>query len=129
MKKSKKRGGRKPGSWTLVTPMQIREYRQTYRLSRLTMAGLLGVSSTTVVNWETGNGVATTAAQRRIQELLRRPPAGTVTGAPTQVSGNGKDSPETMEAVGKILAAYLQSAKVKPEGMGDLVLRVRAALG
>lgn len=125
--KTKRRGGRQPGTWSLVKPEQIREYRASNKISRATLATMLGVSSTTIVNWETGKAVATTRLQSRIQSVLGRAPMVSLVSVPSAV-GNGNGA-AALEAVGQIVAAYLQGAKVEAEELPGLVQRVRAALG
>lgn len=67
-------GGRKPGKWTVVTPDEIRAFRQEHQISRSRLAGALGVSSTTIQNWETDNGVAMPRLQEKVAELLKLGP-------------------------------------------------------
>ena len=80
-----KRGGRKPGAWTLLKPTDLIGFREKNKISRARLAGALGVSSTSIQNWETGNAVPTDKSQladtplafvsvdspRRIQVALR----------------------------------------------------------
>lgn len=63
--------GRKPGAWTLVTPQEIRAFREEHEISRSRLAGALGVSSTTVQNWETNNGVAMPRLQQKVADLIK----------------------------------------------------------
>lgn len=128
-KKKTRPGGRKPGAWTHVTPEQIREYRASNKLSRVTLAALLGVSSTTIVNWETGKGTASLPTQARLRDLLSRKPLTALVSRPTlRPSVNGEDSSGALEAVGKIVAAYLQGTKIDRDALPGLIKRVRAAL-
>src|SRR5689334_19794207 len=73
------RGGRKPGKWTAVTPDEIRAFRQDNQISRSRLAGALGVSSTTIQNWETDNGVAMPRLQQKVADLIKAGPAALAT--------------------------------------------------
>lgn len=133
----KRRGGRKPGTWTLVKPEEILAYRKAQSLSRLGFAKLVGVSSTTVQNWETGKGPAMPKVQERIVAVLRtdagsQPSRGRKATKVEQHATNGQrhggyDS--TVEATGRIVAAFLGSMKIKREELRGVIQDVRAALG
>lgn len=60
------RGGRSPGHWELVQPDELRRFREEQRLSRAKLANLVGVSATSVQNWESGR-VASLKIQRRLR--------------------------------------------------------------
>lgn len=138
--RGKGRGGRRPGVWTLVQPEQIVAYRKEHKLSRLTFAKLVGVSSTTVQNWETGKGAAFPKAQEKIVALLESAPGTgplvatshgtrTIRQAPSGSNGQhpiGYDS--VVEGTARIVAAFLASAKVGREDLGAVVREVRTAL-
>jgi DNA-binding XRE family transcriptional regulator len=137
----KGRGGRKPGVWTLVTPEQIRVYRKTNGTSRAKLADMLGVSNTTVQNWETGKGAAFPKIQERIKALLDGAPQpapsrrGSRGGAaPQPATSNGSHAPtngydSTVEATGRIVAAFLGGAKIQRQELGAVIREVRSALG
>lgn len=125
----RRRGGRKAGTWTVVTPEKIRAYREANGISRATLARLLGVSSTSVVNWETGRAVASLPIQARLQELLTREPLATL--LPPSGAGPAAAAPSAapeLEVVGKILVTYLQNVKIEPVDLPALVKGVRGAL-
>lgn len=126
----KRRGGRKPGVWTLVKPEHIPAYRKAQKLSRASMAAMLGVSSTTVQNWEAGKAVATPKAQARIAEVIG---SGTSRPAPAtpKASSNGQHAggyDSNVEATGRIVAAFLGSVKIKRQELRAVIEDVRAAL-
>lgn len=130
----KGRGGRKPGTWTLVQPEQILAYRQEHRLSRATFAAMVGVSSTTVQNWELGKGAAFQKAQEKIATVIGSAPAVTTSkqGArPTAIATNGQHPAgydSVVEGTAKIVAAFLTTAKIGRGELGAVVREVRAAL-
>ncbi len=124
-----RRGGRKPGTWKLVTPMQILAYRKEHRVSRARMAQALGVSSTSVQNWESGT-VATLQAQQRIATLIAASPAAPP--APHRAP-HSSDAPSGDEgallATGTIVVAYAANRKdLRPDQLVGLIQTVRGAL-
>lgn len=127
------RGGRKPGEWRHVTPEAIREFRQEHRISRARLAGALGVSSTSVQNWESGT-VATMRTQQQLADLIRAGPAAlaTIRSAPGTVGSWDPSAvlgPQIL-TTGAIVGAYLQSnpGKVTNDDLVELIRSVRAAL-
>lgn len=133
-KKTKRRGGRKPGTWDLVQPADIRTYRDKHRISRARLAEILGVSTTSIMNWESGAGVALRPMQARLRELVTSAPPVPLRALaqPTPMYGsaphrsNGAGS--SLEAVGRIVAAYVAGAEVRATDLPGLVQRVRQAL-
>lgn len=116
--------------WTLVTPEQLREYRASHRISRARLAQMLGVSSTSVQNWETGT-VASFKIQRRLAELFATGPAlftvaGRI-GAPWSESQEGDGRPEIV-ATGAIVAKFVESRSTSAEELINLIRSVRQAL-
>lgn len=124
------RGGRKPGTWELVSPEQIRAYREAHAVSRASLAGQLGVSGTTIQNWETGHAVATKKAQERLAQVLGGAPRSSAPAASTPAArpspSSGYDS--AVEATGRIVAAFLGSVKLKRGELGGVIREVREAL-
>jgi DNA-binding transcriptional regulator YiaG len=126
--KRKGRGGRKPGVWTQVKPEQIVAYRKAQRLSRASLARALGVSSTTIQNWETGKSAATAKAQARLAEAM--------SGNPRQLAPKAGDAPKNgaagsdmvIDATARIVTAFLSSAKIKREDLRGVIQEVRSAL-
>lgn len=129
-KKANRRGGRKPGAWIQVKPEQILAYRKEHKLSRLTMAKSLGVSATTIQNWETGRGVATKKAQVLLLDRLASPPLFTIPsrGRQPDAAAVSNGSTQAIEATGQIMAAYFKGARIEIEQVGGLVRQIRAAL-
>lgn len=130
-KKKGRRGGRKPGTWSLVKPEAILAHRKERKLSRASLAEMLGVSQTTIQNWESGKAVATPKAQARIVEVLRSGGSRPATSGAPKVGGNGQHAggyDSTVEATGRIVAALLASAKIKPQDLRGIIQEVRAAL-
>ena len=126
-RKRSRRGGRKPGKWEIVTPSEIMEYRKRNGLSRARMATLLGVSTTSIQNWETGR-----VAGRKIQERLRR----LIDDAPAPAAGVGLPGSSSLlddartRTTGDIVSAYLQAKgkTLTPSQVTKLVRSVRKAL-
>lgn len=130
----KRRGGRRPGVWKLLTPDKLRAYREEHKISRVRLAQMLGVSSTSVQNWETGT-VATLKIQQRLAELIAAGPSAILPPrkAPSlwdvASGGNGKGDP-TISATGEIVASYVSSRKAIPaEELVEVIRAVRRALG
>jgi DNA-binding transcriptional regulator YiaG len=120
------RGGRKPGKWEFVTPEAIRAHRRENALSRAKLANQLGVSTTSIQNWESGRP-ASLKIQRQLRDLMDgKSPAGAQ--APTGASGEPEAS--VIRTTGSIVAAYLQSSKttLQPAQLAKLVRSVRMAL-
>ncbi|MBX3467071.1 MAG: helix-turn-helix domain-containing protein [Planctomycetes bacterium] len=125
IKKKRGRGGRPKGTWERVQPAELVAYRQRRGLSRVRLAQLLGVSPTTIVNWELGHGVATPSAQDRLRELLDAPDGAA---SPVLAAAGGDERADAIEATGRIVVAYLGGAHVDRDALPDLVREVRTAL-
>lgn len=130
MKTIKRRGGRKPGEWRLVTPKRIREFREANRLSRATLSRALGVSSTTIQNWETGLVVATNKAQTRLAELMSQPGILQEHGRQSQAAQYSPNlvAEAELQATSAIVSAYLGANPRAINNIGEVVRAVRQAL-
>lgn len=135
-KKKGRRGGRKPGVWTLVQPAQILAFRKERRLSRAVFAKMVGVSSTTVTNWEGGKGTASPSMQSKVVEVMGSAPATATKSKRAMVGAAAKPTngqhpagyDSIVEGTAKIVSAFLATAKLKREELGEVVRDVRAAL-
>lgn len=139
-KAGRARGGRKPGAWTLVKPEELRGWREKHKMSRASVAKTLGVSSTSIQNWETGHAVATTKMQQRLADLMESPASGG--GAPsrggsTAPASNGAaphslngDSTLIQATASIVVEAIRAGGKkdVSAKELGTLVRTVRDAL-
>lgn len=135
-----KRGGRKPGAWTLLTPEKLRAWRETNGVSRAALAGTLGVSSTSVQNWETGGAVATVKMQQKLAEITQGPPAqaarpsGRRAGPAVGASHASKDGDSTLvQAIASIVVEAIRSSSsgrkgVSPSELAVLIRTVRDSL-
>jgi DNA-binding transcriptional regulator YiaG len=128
----KRRGGRQPGKWELVDPLEFRRWRDQNKLSRARLAGLMGVSSTSIQNWETGNAVPSPRYQERLAELMKDPAV--VAAAPARrgggaLGGRAADGGSGVMATGEIVTAYLKSSpELAEEELVALIRAVRQAL-
>jgi DNA-binding transcriptional regulator YiaG len=127
--KSKRRGGRKPGEWRLLQPEQLKDYRASNKISRARLAQMLGVSSTSVQNWETGT-VASMKIQQRLAELIAAGPSAIL---PPRKQASlwdmGQKSDPAIVTTGTIVAGYLQShTDLNQEDLIGLIRSVRQAL-
>jgi DNA-binding transcriptional regulator YiaG len=128
----RKRGGRKPGKWTLLTPEALRSWREGNGVSRARLASMLGVSSTSVQNWETGHAVATTKLQQRLAELTKsapeaaagRRPAGRQA-VPVSVSAAGNGDPSLIQATSAIVIEAIRSNGKRGVSAKDLAVLIR----
>lgn len=137
---AKRRGGRRPGSWTLLTPESLRTWRGASGMSRAALASMLEVSSTSVQNWETGNAVATTKMQQRLAELMKAPLAAASHGgkSTTNPAPARKIAPAADEAGGSLVQAtaaiIVEAIKaggkraIVPKELSLLIRTVRDAL-
>jgi DNA-binding transcriptional regulator YiaG len=135
-----RRGGRKPGTWTLVSPQGLREWRDNNKMSRASVAATLGVSSTSIQNWETGHAVATNKMQQRLADLVNGPSVGAT--PPRTRSGpaatNGETpraaatgDPTLIQATASIVVEALRvggKKSISAKQIGLLVKTVRDAL-
>lgn len=129
---ARRRGGRKPGEWRLVTAEQIKAYREQHRISRARLAQTLGVSSTSVQNWETGT-VATMRIQERLAALIA---AGPVAVPPLRHApslwdaGTSSEATPAITATGAIVAQYVQTRRgeLPVDDLVSLIRNVRQAL-
>lgn len=140
---AKRRGGRKPGTWTLLTPESLRAWRGASGMSRAALASMLDVSSTSVQNWETGHAVATAKMQQRLAELMKAPadrvaapapeakrtaaaaPSRKATPAPAEINGN------LVQATTAIVVEAIKAGgkrAVAPKDLSLLIRTVREAL-
>lgn len=141
-KKTGRRGGRKPGQWVHVTQEAVGKFRKGAQLSRGKLAEMLGVSSTSVQNWEAGHSVPMPRYQQKLAELITsggaKPSPSASESAPTRVRSRqavplSAASPEVevtrLSVAGEIMKDYLatpQGAKVSQE---QLVALTRALMG
>lgn len=127
----RRRGGRKPGEWKLVTPEQLKEYRAEHKISRARLAQMLGVSSTSVQNWETGT-VASMKIQQRLAELIAAGPAAILPPrkpASLWDMAAQKQADPAITTTGTIVAGYLQTRQdMSPDDLVGLIRSVRQAL-
>lgn len=123
-KRRKQRGGRVKGTWKAADPSAVLEFRKSNKISRSRLAGVLGVSTTTIQNWETGVVVATPKAQQELADLMKQgaaaflPPPGRLVAL---VSGPGP----TISTTGAIVVGYLQSLKA-PLSQAELIGLIRS---
>ncbi len=122
---SGRRGGRKPGRWELLNPEELLEFRKQRGLSRAKLADQLGVSTTSIQNWETGRA-ASMKIQRKLRDLIdgkAAPVTEAAVSTPTAASN-------AIETTGNIVAAYLanQKAAMQPAQLAKLVRSIRVAL-
>lgn len=122
-----KPGEAKPdeGGWRFVQPEEILAYRREQGLSRAKLADALGVSTTSIQNWE-GGRVAALGTQRRLRSLIDGEPL-----APNGLAAVSQEAPQDslVMMTGQIVSAYLSSqADVDPTQIPDLIRTVKAAL-
>lgn len=134
------RGGRKPGTWTLVSPAELRGWREKHKMSRGSVAATLGVSSTSIQNWETGHAVATTKMQQKLADLMKAPapaaPAPSRRGAtPSALNGAAPHAvngdPNLIQATASIVVEAIRAGgkrSVSAKELGLMVRTVRDAL-
>jgi DNA-binding transcriptional regulator YiaG len=129
----RKRAGRKPGVWKYVTPEQLKEFRTTGQVSRARIASALGVSSTSVQNWESGRA-AMPRLQKRLAELIAAGPAALDDGDPEVEGGGGEGAvggvlSSQLLATGTIVGSYITAhGKMSHEQLLELIKTVRGAL-
>lgn len=100
-------------------------------MSRAQLATKLGVSSTTIQNWESGRVVALRPAQLSMRNLMRSPPSASQRPVlspqlPREAAASARSG--TLEEVARIVNAYVNRTAVKPAELPDLVQRVKSAL-
>jgi DNA-binding XRE family transcriptional regulator len=131
--KPRNRLGRKPGKWTLLTAQDLRDYRANHKLSRDRLAVILGVSRTSVQNWETLELPPSMKTQEKLAQLIAGGP--TAIPPPTKPPSlwdrprpEGTDA-GVITATGLIVAAWAKThAKITPEELLELIKTVRATL-
>ena len=109
------------GGWTYVLPEEILAYRKDKGLSRAKLAAALGVSTTSIQNWESGRAAAL-PTQRRLRALIDGEPLpqpeGEVSVAQSELVG----------ATGKIVAAYVANQSLSRDEVMTLIRDVKRAL-
>lgn len=136
-----RRGGRKPGAWTLLTPEALRGWREKNKMSRANVASTLGVSSTSIQNWETGHAVATAKMQQKLADLMNAPATpgaatsrGKRTAPATPTNGSAPHAangdPTLIQATASIVVEAIRAGKknVSAKELGLMVRTVRDAL-
>lgn len=135
-----RRGGRRPGAWTLLTPQALRGWREKHQMSRGRVATALGVSSTSIQNWETGHAVATTKMQQKLADMMSAPsPSGAAPNRarPTAPASNGaaprsaNGDPTLIQATASIVVEAIRAGgrrSVSAKELGLMVRTVRDAL-
>lgn len=131
-----RKGGRVRGSWTEVQPEQIRAFRDEHAISRNMLASTLGVSATSVQNWETGLAVAMPPVQAKLAGIIQAGPSAiqTTDGAGARrgsAAGVAALVGHQVSATGMIVNGFLtsQSRKFTQEELIELIKTVRGALG
>lgn len=136
--KRARKGGRKRGTWTEVQPEQILAFRDEHSISRNMLATTLGVSATSVQNWETGLAVAMPAVQAQLAAIIQAGPGAihSPDGAGARRGGGGPAGVAALvghqvSATGMIVNGFLtsQSRKFTQEELIELIKTVRGALG
>lgn len=139
-KSAKGRGGRTPGQWTLLQKDDLSGFRKTQKLSRSALSNLLGVSSTSIQNWETGRSVPLTRFQQQLVDLMKggvpataargRRGRGSNGAAPTgPVASGGSES--SLTATAEIVKGFLATSaggKLSADELVNLTVSLRAAL-
>lgn len=124
-----RRGGRKPGKWELVDPLEFRRWREQQRISRARLAAMLSVSATSIQNWEVGNVVPSHQHQERLAGLMKTPGVATIAQSIRPQADRGPDSGAVVEATGAIVTAYVKVApKLEPDELLGVIRTVRQAL-
>lgn len=136
-KKSGRRGGRTPGQWIHLTRDGLRSWRKDAKISRGKLSEMMGVSSTSVQNWETGRSVPMKRYQMMLADLMKGSASAdaepATSGAASRPSSNGGGGGEVqvarLNATSAILAAYLGAGgKVSHDQLVGLTKQLRAAL-
>jgi DNA-binding transcriptional regulator YiaG len=143
MKKQKtrgRRGGRTPGHWRDgLTGQAVLDWRKQHKVSRAALAKALGVSPTSVQNWEIADGVPVPRSQIALRAIMTKGP-----GAISGNSAHGSKAMEALaasagssmiegmkiEALGMIVAAMIGHAKPGTQlDVDSMVTRARNAIG
>lgn len=129
-------GGRKPGTWQFgLTAEKIRAWRTQHSVSRKVLAQRLGVSSTSIQNWE--NGICPIRrTQQSLAEIMEGgAPAPAVTEEraclPTgQRAGQGLESEAAIRATSEIVSSFLARGLkgVTLKSLPGFVSEIRRAL-
>lgn len=127
----KRRGGRKPGTWRSdLSPGVLREWRTSNGISRGRLARAVGVSSTSIQNWEIGHVIPLATTQASLVETMKRPEA--LGNAPNMKSSKGEGAQSLESAVvtatGAIVAAMIVAKRKEAANVGELIASVRAGL-
>lgn len=141
--KTKSRGGRKPGTWISgLDNKKILAWREETHTSRSRLASHIGVSSTSVQNWETGAAIPVRQTQLQLAELMKsvqtaeealrslgktngRPPAGV---RDTELSEFDNVEVAIVDATAQIVASMLASSKYAIDDVPGIIAAVRKAL-
>lgn len=115
---SKKKAGRKSGSWDVASYSELEVWRAEKGLPKTAVCKLLGVTCSTYHNWARGTSVATPSAQKRIRSLIDN--------GVFSLSPAGGNVPA--KAIGVVVSAWVSvNKKVSPEDLVAAVREVRKA--
>lgn len=129
-----RRGGRTPGQWVHLSQDAVGKFRKDAKLSRSKLAELLGVSGTSVQNWETGRSVPIKRYQQRLVELMKGRPQGAESGEALAAAADAiplQLQVARLTVVSEIVKGYLattQGGKVSQEQLIALTKALRGAL-
>lgn len=120
-RKARRRGGRTPGAWSLLTQGSLKAFRKQAGLSRAALAKLLHVSSTSVQNWETGRAIPVPRFQEQLVSLMQGgvPPAAVPevgSSARPRSNGTSKSVGAGREASLRVTSEILRSYLATPKG-------------
>lgn len=137
MTKKKGSGGRPPGKWSKIKRDEIKSFREAHSISRARFAGILGVSPTSVQNWEVGKATAIPRIQAKMRQVIDAGPAafGVAMGSSpaskngvkkpsgTQSKTPAKTSAKKASSVPKTKSAVVKLAKTQPKTKAKPVAR------
>lgn len=126
--KKQRRGGRKPGAWRQgLTASALRQFRENNHVSRIMLARAIGVSATTIQNWETGASIPIPRSQDDLERIMANP-ALVVRASRDGHTNDGAHG--VLIATGTIVAACLTSDKcITVDSLDGLVETIHAVRG
>lgn len=120
---------RKPAEWAILKPLDLLNFRKKHQISRIKLAGMMGVSSTSVQNWESGTCAPSEENQKKLKKLMEDRLVSDEHGNSVRPCFLLAKSDEVIRTTGFIANVYLRN---KPDFPADqvpkLITDIRAAL-
>lgn len=121
-----RKGGRKPGVWSGVTKEELVRFRSERKVSRALLAKTLGVSATSIQNWERGSAIPVKRTQEALRAVIDGPALSQrENGTAADVTPEATSRSDVRDPTGLAMAVATIVAATAPKGETGEALAVR----